>query len=105
MRSVANRVAAAVALTAVFACSALGVCWKQFVADKHGCCARESAMAAPEYPCPSAATQVTVAKLAPTPETTVPAPADSLPLAPSVAHDSAFAPSFPVKSPPLVLRI
>jgi hypothetical protein len=102
---VANRVVAAFALTAVLACLALGVCWRLFARDKHGCCARTSAMGAPEYPCPSAATQVSAVKVAPSPSVTLPVPADPLPFASRLQADSAFAPSFPVKSPPLVLRI
>ncbi len=63
-------------------------------------------MAARDYPCPNAATQVSAARVAPPLSAAPGLPTDPLPsLALRLRADSAFAPSFPVKSPPLVLRI
>jgi hypothetical protein len=95
--------AAAIVLSAILACSGLGTCWKQFARSAHDCCENESAMA-PAKTCASAVAQtVAVDLVAPSAiGWTVFSTAAVESAEPSAA---AFAPAFPVKSPPLVLRI
>ena len=101
-----HRVAALFALTAILACSGLGVCWRQAVSNGHDCCrSSDAALSAPAAPCASSAESVTVAKVV-SPLYGAPrvfadrfgAPAHSTPAA-------AFASSYGVIPPPLVLRI
>jgi hypothetical protein len=100
------RIAASVALTAILACSGLGLCWRQFgSAGAHDCCAAdETQFATPAKPCAAPGAAVTVVKVAPalpatgrigTPEGVE-----------SASASRAFAPpAFKMKSAPVVLRI
>jgi hypothetical protein len=103
MRRVFRHVAAVLALGSILACSGLGLCWRQFVRSAHDCCASESPTA-PARPCASPGGQTTVAKVVPPALAVMPILIDLAPTS-QAATGSAFAPSFPAKSPPLVLRI
>jgi hypothetical protein len=101
-----RRLAAALALSGLLACSGLGMCWTRVVplAHHHDCCTSDGErISRPAQPCAGEASFVKAASLPPT------APADGpvaiLPAAHAVFATGAFAPSFPVKDPPLVLRI
>jgi hypothetical protein len=105
MRSVASRLAAALTLAALLACSGLGVCWRQLAHDAHDCCAKDDAIATPSKPCASAVASEATLKLVP------PAVAVALFVftAPTLEASPAarVAPSAvsSTKSPPLVLRV
>lgn len=100
------RIAACVALTAILACSGLGLCWRQFgSAAAHDCCAAdETQIATPAKPCAAPGAVVTVVKIAPA------LPAMGRIGAPEgvefASASRAFAPPlFKTRSAPLVLRI
>jgi hypothetical protein len=104
MAAAVRRFAAGIALTAIFACSGLGLCWQQFGTRGHDCCAADEAqLSTPAKACASFVTTVLVLKVAPphAPSghlTTIGALASALPtLVPG--------PLLPAKAPPLVLRI
>jgi len=100
------RIAACVALTAILACSGLGLCWRQFGSgEAHDCCAAdETQIATPAKPCAASATAVTVVKIAP-------ALSATSRIGPAEAFEFASAfrpfapPLFKTRSAPLVLRI
>jgi hypothetical protein len=105
MSGVVRHIAATLALGSILACSGLGLCWRQFVRSPHDCCAKESPTA-PVKSCASPAEWRTAAvKIVPPSSVPVPAVmAEWMPTSTPV-HGASFAPSFPVKSPPLVLRL
>lgn len=101
-----NRLAAAVAVTALLACSSLGLCWRQLGGERHECCAGGETMSAPVNPCGSPVATVSPVKL-PTPQaaTALPVLSETPPAATLPPSPRAFSPSFRVMPPPLVLRI
>ena len=96
-----RRVGAVAALGAILACSALGLCWREFVTTSHDCC-KEQTASAPAKSCASAVTSVTPFGLA----APLAATLHEGPSLESLEHPLAlFAATRPAKSPPLVLRI
>jgi hypothetical protein len=101
-----RRFAASVALLGLLACSGFGMCWTRVVplVHHHDCCTSAGdRISRPAQPCAGEASFVKATFVPPS------APADA-PVAvvatPAVATTAAaFAPSFRVKDPPLVLRI
>jgi hypothetical protein len=99
-----RRLAAAAALSGLLACSGLGMCWTRVVPTAHDCCTSAGGqIARRSRPCAGEASYVKAESL---PPSVAPAPmvADLAPPR-AVWPGAAFAPAFPVKSPPLVLRI
>jgi hypothetical protein len=101
-----RRLAASLALSGLLACAGLGMCWTRVVplAHHHDCCTSAGdQISRPAQPCAGEASFVKVTSVPPS------APADApvavLGAPASLAPTAAFAPSFPVKDPPLVLRI
>lgn len=101
-----RRLAALLALSGLLACSGLGMCWTRVLptAHPHDCCAGDGQrISRPAQPCAGEASFVKATVLPPA------APADGpvaiLPASQAAVATAAFAPSFPVKNPPLVLRI
>jgi len=100
----AYRLAAAVALIGILACSGLGVCWRQFASAAHHCCTGDDGGKAPEVrPCASVVAHEAAAKIVPPAVAQLPAALDpafqttmALPGAGALA---------PTTSPPLILRI
>jgi hypothetical protein len=105
MRFWAKATGATITLLSVLACSGLGFCWEQFASRPgHGCCEEEKdAGDAGKRPCASPAADVFAAKLAPPIVDAVNVASPAVLQAPPCFM--AFASSFPVKAPPLVLRI
>jgi hypothetical protein len=103
---VLTRIAACVALTAILACSGLGLCWQRFGSGgAHDCCAAdETQIATPAKPCAASGEVVTVVKIAPAlPVTSRIGTAEAVEFA---SASRAFAPPlFKTRSAPLVLRI
>ena len=101
-----RRLAAAAALSGLLACSGLGMCWTRVLpaAGAHDCCARggDRISRAPQ-PCAGEVSYVKAESVPPSAPTSMP-----VALRATSTHavwPAAFAPSFPVKDPPLVLRI
>jgi hypothetical protein len=105
MQVAGNRAAAVIALTAILACSGLGLCWRVFDVAAHDCCEDADSLTASAQPCASAATGTSPA----TPTFPEPSLGPAATITPRhivvEAVHGAFGSSFPVKSPPLVLRI
>jgi hypothetical protein len=102
MRLLACRLAAAFTLTAVLACSGLGVCWKQFARMTHHCCPGGGEDKAQIKPCASVVAHEAAVVMPPPPVATLPA---TLELAGVADIPVAFHPLVPAKGPPLVLRV
>jgi hypothetical protein len=99
------RLAAAFSVVSILACSGLGLCWESVAAHRHDCCQREDAKTPPK-PCASAGADVQPVKVAPAVLLVLPVGMTLLPQQPTMSQPaSAFAPAFPMKAPPLVLRI
>jgi hypothetical protein len=100
-RALRRRGAALVALTAVLACSGLGVCWLSFAVRPHACCDQAGSSMEPRS-CASPAVVVAGVMLAPPIAVHMILP----PIAPVPRPlDGALSPVLPAKPPPLVLRI
>ncbi len=65
MRTVSDRVAASLALTALLACSGMGLCWRFAERGGHECCAETDTVGAPSKTCDSPAVGAEIAKLTP----------------------------------------
>ncbi|SRR5712691_10349494 len=100
-----RRLAAAAALSGLLACSGLGMCWTRVVPAAHdGCASAGDRISRLPQPCAGDASYVKAESV----PASAPAPApvaDVALAARAVWVAGAFAPAFPVKSPPLVLRI
>jgi hypothetical protein len=105
MRSVALRVVAATALTAILACSGLGLCWQQIARGGHDCCTTDGALAAPAKACAAAVESGQTVKLAPPGTLTVVPVIEALVAETSGSLAAAPLSPLPPPSPPLVLRI
>ena len=102
MRVLACRLAAAFTLTALLACSGLGVCWKQFARMTHHCCPGGDTKTAQIKPCASVVAHEAAVVMPP--------PAVAMLLVPveSSGLDEvplAMDPLARAKGPPLILRI
>ena len=101
-----RRLAATVALSGLLACSGLGMCWTRVVpvAQGHDCCAGSGdGISRAAQPCSGDASYVKAESVPPSAPTS--APVAVVPTSTDIVWPAAFAPSFPVKAPPLVLRI
>jgi hypothetical protein len=96
-------VAAALVLTAILACSGLGLCWREFTSG-HDCCVDDSTLSAPAKACASDATAVAVT-LMPPPAGAVSVVPDRPSLATAATALPASASCFALTAPPLILRI
>ena len=106
MRSVAHRLAALVALVAVLACSNLGTCWLRLTAARgHECCEQDSTMKAAPQPCGSTATAVPLVEVQAPTEWVAAVPVPPVSAALERPGPAAFARTFRVLAPPLILRI
>ena len=106
MGSLAKRVAASVALTALLACSGLGLCWMQLVPRKqHHCCAPDPTSLTPAKPCSGAVALVALPTLAPPSALASPLLAQPIVAVQMRRPDPLAAAALPQRSPPLVLRI
>src|ERR1700687_5604070 len=100
-----RRLAPAAALSGLLACSGLGMCWTRVVPAAHDCgTSAGDRIARPSQPCAGDASYVKAKSL---PPSVAPALAMVADLASprAVWPAAAFAPAFPVKAPPLVLRV
>jgi hypothetical protein len=102
MRLLVCRLAAAVTLTAVLACSGLGVCWKQFARMTHHCCPGGGSDAGQIKPCASVAAHEMAVVMPPPPVATLPVSLDPAFLADAPHAIEAIISG---KGPPLILRI
>jgi hypothetical protein len=101
-----RRLAAAAALSGLLACSGLGMCWTRVlpVATAHDCCtSRGDRISRAPQPCTGEASYVKAESVPPSAPTAM--PVALLTTSTHSVRPAAFAPSFPVKDPPLVLRI
>jgi ACR3 family arsenite efflux pump ArsB len=103
MPLIARRLAGAIALVALVACSSMGTCWLRLATADHDCCEQGAAMAAPVNPCGATAASVASVEVAP------PALSVSMrvqaPSATILSIPQSVPITFPVTGPPLVLRI
>ena len=102
MRWLVSRLPAVLTLTALLACSGLGVCWKQFASVKHHCCAGGDTKTTQVKPCASLVNHEASVVMPAPQAATLPVTVDPSPLAdaPPIVD-----PLFPAKGPPLILRI
>jgi hypothetical protein len=101
-----NRLAAAVAMTAILACSGMGLCWRLVQPNAHDCCsgASHAAISVPATPCTSAATAVDAVKLVP-PQVAPALFVSTMPRPFALAFPPRAGASPLLVKPPLVLRI
>ena len=101
-----RRLAATAALSGLLACSGLGMCWTRVMpaAIAHDCCSggADRISRAPQ-PCAGEASYVKAESVPPSAPTAM--PVALLATSTHCVRPAAFAPSFRVKDPPLVLRI
>jgi hypothetical protein len=102
MRLLGFRLSVAVTLTALLACSGLGVCWKQFARMTHHCCPGGGSDDSQVKPCASVVAHEAAVLMPPPVVATSGILRASSALA-DVPVDSG--PHFAAKGPPLILRI